>query len=94
MLAWARLLPALLASKQWTLVAWLIHLDHICQLYEYYKASNKGSEHLVTYYEGRIRWHWHRQCDSGRFVDLEAEAGQTGRPRCLRITQTTSQSGT
>ena len=77
MLAWARLLPLLLASKQWTLAAWLIHMDHICQLYEYYKASNKGSEHLGTYYEDRIRWHWHRQCEFGRVVDLEAEASNT-----------------
>ena len=76
MIAWARLLPALLASGQWTLVAWLVHMDHICHLYEYYKTSNKGSELLVTLYEDRIRFYWHKVCESGRKVDLEVEAGK------------------
>ena len=77
MVTWIRLLPALLASEQWTLVAWMVHTDHICRLYEYYKTSNKGSELLVTLYEDRIRHHWHSICELGRTVDLEVEAGKT-----------------
>ena len=77
MITWIRLLPALLASEQWTLVAWMVHTDHICRLYEYYKTSNKGSELLVTLYEDRIRHHWHRICELGHTVDLEVEAGKT-----------------
>ena len=67
----------LFASGQWTLVAWLIHMDHICNLYEYYKSFGKGSEYLVTMYEDRLRHHWHKQCESGRGITLEVEAGKT-----------------
>ena len=61
MITCARLLPALLVSKQLTLVAWLIHMDHICHLSEYYKSFGKGSEYLVTMYEDRLRNHWHKR---------------------------------
>ena len=74
MITWARLLPALLVSKQWTLVAWLIHMDHICHLHEYYKSFSKGSEFLVTMYEDRLRHHWHKHCESGRRINMEVEA--------------------
>ena len=77
MIVWARRLPALLVSTQWTLVAWLVHMDHIAHLYEYYKSSNKGSEFLVTMYEDRIIFHWHKRCEAGREVYLEVEAGMT-----------------
>ena len=46
-------------------------------MYEYYKTSNKGSDLLVTLYEDRIRFYWHKVCESGRKVDLEVEAGKT-----------------
>ena len=77
LIIWRRVLPIILASGQWTLVAWMVHADHICRLYEYYKSSNKGSELLVTLYEDRIRHHWHRICELGQKVDLEVEAGKT-----------------
>ena len=76
MVTWIRLLPALLASEQWTLVAWLVHTDHICRLYEYYRTSNKGSELLITLYEDRVRHHWHTFCELGQTVVLEVEAGK------------------
>ena len=63
-----------IGSKQWSFAAWLIHFDQICKLYELNK--NKGSEHLITYYEDRFRCHLHRLCESGRIVDLETECGK------------------
>ena len=75
MLAWTRILPALLASRQWTLVAWMVHLDHICKLYELNK--NRGNDYLVTLYEDRLRRHFHDRCARGEAIDLVAECGKT-----------------
>ena len=75
MLAWTRILPALLASRQWTLVAWMVHLDHICKLYELNK--NRGNDYLVTFYEDRLRRHFHDRCARGEAIDLVAECGKT-----------------
>ena len=79
MITWVRLLPALLVSRQWTLAAWMVHMDNICYVYAYYKTSGKGSEFLVTLYEDRIRHHWSKQCESGTIVNLELEATKTNK---------------
>ena len=92
-----RILPALLSSEQWTLVAWLVHTDHICRLYEQYRASNKGSELLITLYEDRVRHHWHKICEHGQTVVLEVEAGklnETVMDECrTKLESTLAQSG-
>ena len=74
MLAWARILPILLASGQWSLVAWVVHLDHICKLYE---LNKNGSDYLITFYEDRLRKQFHDRCARGDTVDLVAECGVT-----------------
>ena len=72
-LAWTRILPALLASHQWTLVAWMIHLDHICKLYELNKSI--GSDYLITLYEDQLRKHFHDRCQRGERINLATECG-------------------
>ena len=74
MLAWARILPILLASGQWSLKAWMVHLDHICKLYE---LNKNGSDYLITLYEDRLRKQFHDRCARGDTVDLVAECGVT-----------------
>ena len=97
MVTWMRILPALLSSGQWSLVAWLVHADHICRLYQQYKSSKRGSELLVTLYEDRIRYHWHTFCELGQTVILEIEAGklnETVMDECrTKLESTLSQSG-
>ena len=70
-IAWTRALPILVSSGQWTLVAWLVHLNHICKLYENNKDA--GNDHLITWYEDRIRKHWSDRCARGDMVDLVDE---------------------
>ena len=97
MVTWMRILPALLSSGQWSLVAWLVHADHICRVYQQYKSSKRGSELLVTLYEDRIRHHWHTFCELGQTVTVETEAGklnETIMDECrTKLESTLSQSG-
>ena len=53
----------------------MIHMDHICKLYELNK--NSGSDYLIKLYEDRIRKHLHDRCARGEVIILETECGMT-----------------
>ena len=76
-MAWRRAFPILITSGQWTFVSWLTHFNHICMLYELNKDA--GNDHLITWYEDRVRKHWSDKCARGDMVDLVVECGRTRR---------------
>ena len=53
----------------------MIHFDHICMLYELNKEA--GNDHLITFYEDRVRKHFAEKCARGDIVDLVTECGKT-----------------
>ena len=71
MLAWTRVLPLLLASRQWTFVEWMVHYDQICKLFEL--NQGQGGDYLIVYYEDRLRKELSDRCAKGNRINL-AEA--------------------
>ena len=51
----------------------MIHLDHICKLYELNKSI--GSDYLITLYEDQLRKHFHDRCQRGERINLATECG-------------------
>ena len=67
-------LLAHLATGQMTPKTARIHFNCEFQFFEKCEISDKGSAHLIIFYEDRLRYHWTKRCEDGDRVNFEVEA--------------------